>query len=210
MICEKPRHRCREVHPAASGGQSSIYVGEPRVLPGCKEMASRPLQKKTARVAPLLHWVQFRRTINSNGKTKAVAERFSSCGTCCLVSPLAPPCGCFICGGSGCTSGGGYSGIMYYVLCVMCYGYTAKWYGRSGFAVGCLPAPLPPEKRRDFPPAPLTLAGQCRYRLCPRAPHGAFLRCRSAGHFARAYVTGCKSTIGEYHGKTKAACRVLC
>jgi hypothetical protein len=32
----------------------------------------------------------------------------------------------------------------------------------------------------------------------------------AAGHFARAYVTGCKATIGECHGKTKAACHVSC
>ena len=43
-------------------------------------------------------------------------------------------------------------------------------------------APVPPKSRRDFPPAPLTLAGQCRYRICTRALHGVVLRCRSAGH----------------------------
>jgi hypothetical protein len=32
----------------------------------------------------------------------------------------------------------------------------------------------------------------------------------AAGHFTRAYVTGCKSTIEERHGKTKAACHVSC
>jgi hypothetical protein len=48
----------------------------------------------------------------------------------------------------------------------VCYGYTAKWYGRFGFAVGCLPAPLCSGLRQkaaeDFPSAPLTLAGRCR------------------------------------------------
>ncbi len=34
---------------------------------------------------------------------------------------------------------------------------------------------------------------------------GALQRCSAAGHFERAYVTGCKSTIGEHHGKIKAA-----
>jgi hypothetical protein len=56
-------------------------------------------------------------------------------------------------------------------------------------------------------------------KLKPQAPRltrslqkaqGALQRCSAAGHFARAYVTGCKSTIGECHGKTKAACHVSC
>ena len=71
--------------------------------------------------------------------------------------------------------------------------------GRSGFAVGCLPAPLRSGLRQtaaeDFPSAPLTLAGQCRYRLCTRAPLVVFLRCRSAGHSPKAVVTGLKATF---------------
>jgi hypothetical protein len=37
-------------------------------------------------------------------------------------------------------------------------------------------APVPPKSRRDFPPAPLTLAGRCRYLIRARAPHGVVLR----------------------------------
>ena len=44
----------------------------------------------------------------------------------------------------------------------------------------------------------------------PAKSQGALRRCSAAGHFARAYVTGCKATIGECHGKTKAACHVSC
>ncbi len=40
-------------------------------------------------------------------------------------------------------------------------------------------APVPPKNRRDFPSAPLTLAGRCGYRIRARAPHGVVLRCRS-------------------------------
>ncbi len=99
-------------------------------------------------------------------------------------------------------------------------------------------ASVPPKSRRNFPPAPLTLAGRCRYRIRTRAPHGVFLRCRSAGHsqlvvtglkstFLRAprkipdgtcgvvqadtplrYVTAFKSTIGERHGKAQMTCVV--
>jgi len=37
-------------------------------------------------------------------------------------------------------------------------------------------APVPPKSRRDFPSAPLTLAGRCGYRIRARAPHGVVLR----------------------------------
>jgi len=185
----------------------------------------------------------------------------------------------------------------------MCYGYTAKWYGRSGFAVGCLPAPLrsgPAQKPAGLPSSPPNARGsvplsalyprstwggfevpfgrslptgrdrpqvhfpesatekpgrhvqccsgghsaalrdrlQIEYRRTQRkktgdraAPHEerrdrhfAALRdwprnhvrsqgcnldviSRSAGH-SQQVVTGFKSTIGEHHGKIKAACHV--
>ena len=87
------------------------------------------------------------------------------------------------------------------VLCVM--GVTSfAAIQHNGMGVPALPsvvfrlrfAPVPPKSQRDFPPAPLTLAGQCRYRLCTRAPRGMVLRCRSAGH-SQQVVTGLKSTF---------------
>ena len=41
-------------------------------------------------------------------------------------------------------------------------------------------APVPPTKRRDFPPAPLTLAGRCRYRIRARAPRDQDVRCAAS------------------------------
>ena len=41
-------------------------------------------------------------------------------------------------------------------------------------------APVPPKSRRDFPPAPLTLAGRCRYRIRARAPRDQDVRCAAS------------------------------
>jgi hypothetical protein len=65
--------------------------------------------------------------------------------------------------------------------------------------------------RRPFQPGRIN---KSRKRHGLRAPckktQGALRRCSAAGHSARAYVTGCKATIGVCHGKTKAACHVSC
>ena len=59
------------------------------------------------------------------------------------------------------------------VLCVMAIQQKGMGVPASPSGVFRLRfAPVPPKRRRDFPPAPLTLAGQCRYRLCTRALHG--------------------------------------
>ena len=41
-------------------------------------------------------------------------------------------------------------------------------------------ASVPPKSRRDFPPAPLTLAGSCRYRIRARAPRDQDVRCAAS------------------------------
>ena len=81
------------------------------------------------------------------------------------------------------------------VLCVMAIQKNGMGVPASPSGVFRLRfAPVPPKKRRDFPPAPLTLAGQCLYRFCTRAPHWVVLRCRSAGH-SQQVVTGLKATF---------------
>jgi hypothetical protein len=140
--------------------------------------------------------VQFRRT--SKNKSKSVSG-CCCCDMCCLVSPLAPPRRCFIVGGCGRVSGGG-SGTK-------CYGYTAKGYGRSGFAVGCLPAPLrsgPAQKTAGLPSSPPNARGPVPLSaLYPRSTWGD-LRCHSAGH-SQQVVTGLKSTFRKAPRKSPDA-----
>ena len=60
----------------------------------------------------------------------------------------------------------------------MCYGYTAKWYGRSGFAVWCLPAPLrsgPAQKKAGLPSSPPNARGPVPLStFYPRSTWGGF------------------------------------
>ena len=63
--------------------------------------------------------------------------------------------------------------------------------------------PFQPGRRKQKPQAP-------RPTRSLQKAQGALRRCSAAGHFTRAYVTGCKATIGVCHGKTKVACHVSC
>ena len=65
-------------------------------------------------------------------------------------------------------------------------------------------------RRRPFQSGRKTKAAAPRPTRSLQKAQGALQRCSAAGHFARAYVTGCKSTIGERHVKTIAACHVSC
>ena len=61
------------------------------------------------------------------------------------------------------------------VLCVMAIQHNGMGVPASPSGVFRLrSAPVPPKSRLDFPPAPLTLAGQCRYRFVPALHTGWF------------------------------------
>ena len=151
---------------------------------------------KKAKGAPLLHWVQFRRTSNSNSKskTKAVSGCFSCCGTCCLVSPLAPLRECFIVGGCWVW----YlvvDLVVVVVLCVMAIQHNGMGVPASPSGVFRLRfAPVPPKKPAGLPSSPPNARGPVPLSaLYPRSTWGD-LRCRSAGH-SQQVVTGLKSTF---------------
>jgi hypothetical protein len=118
---------------------------------------------KKAKGAPLLHWVQFRRTSNSKSKSKSSGSLLCYCSFSCFT-PLAPPrTRAFIYIGCSCSCCGyGYSGIMYFDD----IGRSGK--AKSRLAVGCLPAPLrfgPAKKPAGLPSSPPNARGPCRYRI---------------------------------------------
>ena len=164
---------------------------------------------KKAKGAPLLHWVQFRRTSNSKSKSISSGSLLCYCSFSCFT-PLAPPRTCrgiSSISGTGAFGIGGGIGTMYF-----------DDIGRSGFAVGCLPAPLrsgPAQKTAGLPssppnarePVPLSVLyprstwggfvmpfgrsiPTCRVRPQVHFPESAtekprrHVRCRSGGHSA--------------------------
>jgi len=112
--------------------------------------ASRPLQKSKGRAATTL-------VVSPRNRKKQKQQQQHPCGggLCCFVSPLAPPRPCrgisSSISGTGAFGIGGGIGTMYF-----------GDIGRSGFAVGCLPAPLrsgPAKKLAGLPFSPPNARG---------------------------------------------------
>jgi hypothetical protein len=164
--------------------------------------------KKTARSAPLLHWV----ISAGQAKTKAKACRGVVPVVVCVVwlPHYRPRAGVIIVD----VDLDVVTDLVVVDMAIeaMCVTILAALQ-HNDMGVSASPsvvfrlrfAPVPPKNRRDFPPAPLTLAGRCRYRIRARAPHEVVLRCYSAGHSPKAVVTGLKSTFPKVPRKSSDA-----